>query len=460
MVRRLSRCVVAVLLLVGPVAARPVSGLVYRDANGNGRHDAGEAGLAGVSVTDGLSFALTGADGRYALDAQVDPLRGDRAAPIVTVCWPTGVWPSTSRWRAVTPESDATAADFGLRPQEQRLPFRFVHATDCHVPRAGKAKFADFRAEVARIAREQAFCVLTGDNVDLSNAHPLEQGLAEWAYLTECLRDFPVPWLAVTGNHDVAGVQAKVGWDKADPRYGYGLYDQLIGPLRWSFDYAGVHFVGVDFNTLLKGKWQWGVPTAGIDWLERDLARVPAGTRRYLFVHYPQSPDPRFGKVLTEGKLTGIICGHAHTDRAFKYQGIPALIGGSVAQVFEDKDRLPGYRLIEVTADGYDSFYKATGQAHAIAIDAPRFNQALAPGQPIRGGFYDPERQVTKLTVSFGEVKAEVPFERGRLACRFTAQLDLSGLADGTYPMVVTVSDGQQELGVWKYAYKLAKPKG
>jgi len=438
-------------------AALPISGLVFRDANGNGRHDAGEPGWADVAVTDGLTFATTGADGRYRMDALVDPLRGAKAAPLITVCWPSGCWPSGPRWQTVAP-TKADAVDFGLKPAEQKLPFRFVHATDTHVPRAGRQKMTDFKAEVASIAAEQSFCVLTGDLVDLSDSHTYEQGRDEWGFFAEQTANFPVPWLAIPGNHDIAGVRAKSGWDKEHPDYGYGFYDRIVGPLRWSFDYAGVHFAAVDFNATPAGAWAWGVPQSAIDWLKLDLARVKPGTRKYLFVHYPVVPNQGFAELVSAAKVDYIFTGHAHTDRIVDVRGVKALIGGSVSQVFEDKDRETGYRLVQINADGFEHFYKTTGKPHAVTIDSPRYNTTLKPGDIIRGAFYDPARAITKLEVSFGEVKAEVPFQRGSLACSFETKLDLGAVADGTWPLVVTMTkDGETIAHTFNYAF--AKPK-
>ena len=48
-----------------PAAENPksVRGRVILDANANGRIDAGEKGLAGIAVTDGVNFVTTGDDG-------------------------------------------------------------------------------------------------------------------------------------------------------------------------------------------------------------------------------------------------------------------------------------------------------------------------------------------------------------------------------------------------------------
>ena len=43
------------------------TGQVFFDADGNGRRDHGEPGLAGVVVTDGIHLTKTDADGTFAL---------------------------------------------------------------------------------------------------------------------------------------------------------------------------------------------------------------------------------------------------------------------------------------------------------------------------------------------------------------------------------------------------------
>lgn len=458
MPQRFVRALVLALLSVAAATALPVAGTVFRDANANGRRDAGEPGWAGIALTDGQVFTVTDADGHYRFEATGDPLRGAGAEPLVELSWPTGAWPSGPWFRRVGPGVDAAAVDFGLKPAEQKLPFRFVHGTDAHVPRGGQSKFTDFRAEVTAQAPQTAFTVLTGDNVDLSDSHPFTQGKAEWELFAADTRDWPTPLFVLTGNHDIAGVRAKpgVGWESTNPLYGYGFYTNIVGPLRWSFDYADVHFAAVDFNSLTDGKWAWGIPSGALDWLKADLARVPAGRRIYLFMHYPQSPDKRFGELLKDGHATQIFAGHSHVDRAFKSNGVPVLIGGSLGQVFDDKDRETGYRLVEVTADGFDSFYKATAQPHAITVDQPRYEQPLKPEQTVAGQFYDPAAQIKTLTVAVGDVTADVPFTRGSLACRFSVKFDLSKLTPGPQPLVVTVGDGAQTWS-WKYTYKLGK---
>ena len=51
-----------------------MSGAVFVDTNGDGRRDAGETGMAGVVVTDGMAVVTTDAAGNYALpDVHLEP---------------------------------------------------------------------------------------------------------------------------------------------------------------------------------------------------------------------------------------------------------------------------------------------------------------------------------------------------------------------------------------------------
>ena len=109
------------ILLASLLAAGvSVSGAVFADANGNGRRDAGEAGLAGVVVTDGTTVVATDAAGEYALAdvtaAQVFVVTpGDRRA--------VGSW-----YRAAAPR-----VDFPLAAAPLPARWRFAHLSDVHV---------------------------------------------------------------------------------------------------------------------------------------------------------------------------------------------------------------------------------------------------------------------------------------------------------------------------------------
>lgn len=453
MTRRLNSAFVVMVMFLALLSAssafaEPVTGVVFLDANANGQRDAGEKGVARALVTDGTVFARTDAEGRYALDATVDPLllAADKK-PILTLTFPDGTWPTAGWVRRLDAVADARNVHFGLRRIDARTPFVFIHGTDCHVPRGGKDLFPKFRAEVEALKDRLAFTVLTGDLVNLADSYPPDRALADYELFAAGARDFPVPLFAIPGNHEAAGVSAKPAWDPKHPLYGYGMYWKFVGPLRWSFNYAGVHCVGIDFSTQQDGKWSWGVPPSAVAWLRRDLERAPKGARVLLFVHSP-SGDPGLVKTIQEFKVAQIFCGHSHAEGLFSVAGSRALQSGSLSQT--GGDRKPGYSLVLVGKERIDHFYKATGVPCPITLDAPRGSHSLKAKSTLRGAFYDPNGQADTLTVKVGKdgaATATLPFQRTPICCRFEGELDLSAVPEGFRRLEVTVAGKGKVLG-------------
>lgn len=450
--------IAAALLLAQTAQGDVISGLVFLDANGNGRYDEGERGVAEVPVSDGVSFVRTGPDGRYTIDAQVDSLLQPGAKAILTVSFPTGTWPTAGWFRRIDGEKDLKKVNFGLRKDIQKLPFLFIHATDAHVPRGGKNRFITFRKEMKLLADKVAFCIMTGDNVDNADVHSPKVAGGEYAFLAEETKDFPVPIFCVPGNHAPAGVNTKTGWDKDDPMYGYGLYWKHVGPMRWSFNYAGIHFAGIDYMDKADEKWTKGIPASAVAWLADDIRQLKPGTSIYLFVHDPRG-SKAFDKLTKKHKLTNIFAGHSHTDETYSYAGIPCTISSSLGSADVDSDRSLGYRFVNVTQKGLKMFYKATGKPHAITIDSPRDfinygNRRATPGirptDKIRGAFFDANGSIKRLTVKLGETQREVTFRRESLWCRFDAKLDVSADKNGKVALKVTVEDGKTN---WSYSH-------
>src|SRR3546814_19044721 len=68
------RAIVAMLWFAcGCAVAQAPGGTVFEDGNGNGVRDAGEAGIAGVAVSDVRQVVRTDAQGRYALPVPAGP---------------------------------------------------------------------------------------------------------------------------------------------------------------------------------------------------------------------------------------------------------------------------------------------------------------------------------------------------------------------------------------------------
>lgn len=304
-----------------PVA---VSGYVFVDANKNGKQDAGEKGLAGVGVTDGALFAETGKDGAYRLTISPDPTTPWRPARCVAVTWPSNYWPTKRWWYRLSEIPDGKNVNFALRPDEQKLPFAFSHITDNHSAGGGYATYVkDFK----RLGGLSKFVVDTGDFLYANYSQPPAALLTYKQYAKNIENaNFPAPLFFVPGNHDVTGtrVDPKL-YDPKHPLFCNGVYTKFLGPVRWSFNYAGVHFVGVDWKSpqLDKtGMWSSFTPQVAVDWMKRDFARLEKGTRSFMFVHFPTGV-PEFYRVIQQNVTHG-FGGHGHRTMLYPY-GCPTI---------------------------------------------------------------------------------------------------------------------------------------
>lgn len=444
------------ILCVGWAAAADapaVTGRVFVDANANGVREQGEEGLAGVGITDGLTCVESGADGSFEIVPGVDPVLSEGGLSIVSMSAPSGYRATTSWFARV--EGAPTVVEFGLIAQAQTLPFVFVHGTDPHVPRAGEHMFLDFRRDLAALGTALQFCILTGDLVHLGDSQPEEEVVRQFDLLGAGLLGFPLPFFCVTGNHDIVGVRAPNLWDKKNPLYGYGAYTRRVGPLRWSFNYAGIHFAGLDFNQFADNQWKWGVPQSAVDWLDKDLSRVPAGARIFVFVHFPTGVDA-LQKVLENYKVTQVFHGHDHVDVARKLGSVPCLSSASLSQIFGDRDRSPGYRLVRVTESGIDTFFRATGVPHALTLETPRHNGVL--GTEVRGAIFDPAGAIGALTVTVGDETNAATLERGSLWSRFSVALKSALPAGREMPVTVEITNAARKTWSRLY-YKTAAEK-
>ena len=258
---------------VASQAPTAVEGVVFLDTNGNGRRDGGEAGLAGVAVSNQIDVVATGADGHYRL-----PTPGTGVAFVST---PEG-FRAASFW--TRPENGR--ADFGLQPRPVATTFTFIHASDPHVSAASLPRLLrllDMAAE-----RKPAFVIVTGDLVQDALRVPEAEARGYYDLYVDAIGRFPMPVWSVPGNHENFGIERHRSLvSSAHPLYGKGMYRQRLGPNYYSFTWGGVHFVGLD-SVDIEDLWYYGhVDAAQLAWLEADLAQVRPGTPVVTFNHIP-----------------------------------------------------------------------------------------------------------------------------------------------------------------------------
>ena len=280
-----------------------VAGKVYLDANRNGKFDPRDKPLAGVRVTDGLTFATTKADGTYGIAVRPHVMLPVPGTQYVTLCWPSGKWPTTKHWHRVKDIADKARCDFGLRDDKQSIPFTYLHVTDSHDWRASRY---DHQHELMNtVLKEAKFIFHTGD-MGFGGATAKEMARSGH-YLTSNQAKCVMPTFTAIGNHDTDARPCE--------EYNFcGGFVKFIGPLRFSYDYAGIRFVLVD---IIADSPAWVDRTA--EWLARDLASVRPGTRIIMAYHYPiPGRSAKFKKVLRDHKVELIHAGHNHAYREWR----------------------------------------------------------------------------------------------------------------------------------------------
>lgn len=254
-------------------AGLDIRGVVFADQDGDGARDAGEAGLAGVVVTDGTRLTRTGPEGAYSLAGVtarhvfvVTP--GDRSLQD---------WYRPARARV----------DFPLAPAPVPSRWRFAHLSDPHVGPGGGARFRS-ALEEAR-GRGVLFAVVSGDLVE--NAPRADEAASRdlFAAYARGVRSAGLPVRPALGNHDLSGVdrlsaRAAVG---RRPDWGKARYEMEQGPRYSAFHRGKVHFIVLDTVGLQDQRYFGHLDGAQLEWIRRELAHVPHGTPVVTVGHIP-----------------------------------------------------------------------------------------------------------------------------------------------------------------------------
>lgn len=289
-------------------AAKPpavVGGMVFLDTNTNGTRDAGEPGLPGVAVTDGVSFVTSDADGRYTIKIGDDEMFPFRETQCVYPSWPDGLWPSHARWWVrLSDVKDAGNVDFGMRKVPASEPFCFATFGDEHSGSA--ASYPHIAAEVNSLENVR-FVVCLGD-YGYAGRENASKSFGDIARAASA--DFKVPVFHVPGNHDIVSVPEG---NEVTPSDLWGHHTEHLGPPRFSFDYGGVHFVAIDSDRYdpKTGKATHGHPPTAAAWLRRDLERIDAERTTFLLTHLLYG-DNGVSEILRRQKSRFAYMGHTH----------------------------------------------------------------------------------------------------------------------------------------------------
>lgn len=282
MVRRL--LLLSIAGIGSPLGAQPservaaptqVRGVVFVDRNGDGARDGSEPGLSGARVSDQATVVRTDSAGRFVIDAA--------GYGLVFVTPPDGYRVSGPFWRRVEVAGEMA---FPLVPVPRVSEFTFVHASDTHISEQSLPRMRRLKALVDSL--RPAFVIISGDLVRdaLRVAEPEARGYYD--LFTRELAGFTVPVYTVPGNHEIFGIERHRSLvSPSHPLYGKRLYRSVRGPNYYSFDYGGVHFLGLDTVDYDDLQYYGHVDSLQLAWIRHDIAQLPPGMSVVTFNHIP-----------------------------------------------------------------------------------------------------------------------------------------------------------------------------
>lgn len=297
----------AAMLLAFSAAAQVRQGTVFFDVNGNGTQDLGENGLAGVPVSDGVSITCTGMDGKFSLKL------ADKSRHIF-ISLPDGYRANGKFYRTRYGKLNFPLVKW-MRPR------RFIQITDGEIAVA-RPWMDTVKAELTE--KPADFLIYTGD-IAANTPHGLRFAAKYFTF-----ERFGVPIYFTIGNHDFT--KGKSGDD---------AYMVNLGPMWYSFDSNGVHFVVVpmiwDGTGQRKDKPVTYKPEDFARWVRKDLDLLPPGQPVVFFGHDAVFDNKTVCEIVQPEKfnIKAFIHGHWHECALYHLAGIKHYAVSSV------KDGLP-----------------------------------------------------------------------------------------------------------------------
>ncbi len=354
-----------------------VRGMVYRDGNADGKHDDGDAGMAGVLLTDGQRVMRTPPSGVFELVLRIDGEPHDR---FVAVTRPSGYRPTSPFYLRIPYDEQQTEydVDFGLFPEPASAlrDFWFMAISDSQFTNHSQMiPTAKDYAQITSAPGKPAFMVTAGDLT-------MNGSQFEWDMYDHIRGSSKIPIYEGFGGHD---------GNCLDPRCTVS-FERRIGPPYYSWNYGGVHFIQL---VVEMGYLRTPAQVRQREWLQADLGALPQGTPVIAVAHYPLDPA-WFDQRKEEG--INVICqigAHWHVVQAGSRQQVPVL-NSAPARGNDWGAYSRTYRWVHVKPDGVRTQLRVAGQYKRLKVVAPGPEGTLGE-QPLVVLAYDSALLVKKV---------------------------------------------------------------
>lgn len=363
------------------------AGTVFLDANRNGVRDVGEAGIAGVAVSNGRDVIQSDANGTWHLPVGEDtilfvikptdymtPLSAENLPQFYYIHKPAGSPPL--KYPGVAPTGPLPGTiDFALYPQEEPRQFRALIFGD---PQPRGIKELDWAVQdvveelvgIGNVAWGVSLGDIMFDQLDLFET---------WI---EAVAHIGLPWYNVHGNHDM-------NFDAATDALADESFERVYGPATYAYAYGGVHFVILD-NVYYRGDgkgYEGRFTEDQLTFLENYLKTIPKDRLVVFMMHIPLPGCrnlPEFFAVLEGREHLLALAAHTHTQAHLFFgetEGwtgqkpfhhvIQGTVSGSWWCGLFDELGLPHAVMNDGTPNGY-AFYTFDGTSYRMEYKAAR----------------------------------------------------------------------------------------
>jgi len=400
--------IILVLISISAYSQQTAKGYVYDDTNRNGKKERREAGIAGVTVSNGTEVVLTDDKGYYSIPVD----EGNTLFVIKPSGYKTAVdedyipqfyyhhkpegSPQSLNFKGVSPTGKLPkSVDFPLYPYNEPDNFTAIVFGD---PQPYSMDDLDYftRKIVDDVKKtdQTLFGIslgdIVGDNLDLQPVYK------------ERMRRLQLPWYNVMGNHDM-------NYDAPSDALSDETFERNFGSANYAFNYGNAHFIILD-NILYPdprdGKSYWGgYREDQLLFLANDLKYVPKDKLIVLSQHIHMKDEPgyraedrqRIFDLLKDFDNVLIMSAHTHLQDQIEYTQEQGWMGKKPLHEYNagttsgdwysgktDAAGLPdatmrdgtpqGYIFLNINGNSYDADYKVAGKNsdYQMNIYAPK----------------------------------------------------------------------------------------
>lgn len=362
-------------------------GQVFVDSNQNQKRDRSETGMPAVVISDGYELVKTSRDGSFILPQNKD-------ARFLFIRIPAGYKATGNHYLKIDDKLDSY--DFGLIKDEkqQQDHIRFIQITDTETPLYG-----EWIDNIRNYSKQQNVGLLmhTGDIC-------YEPGMQFHArQVNSDLMQLPTYY--AVGNHDLVKGE-----------YGEKLFEDLFGPVYYSFEAGPAHFVvtpmpGGDYAPSY-------TQDQVIAWLKKDL-ELKDKNKPLIFINHDLLGGKDFilkGKTdsidLRAYNLKGYLYGHWHNNYSFARDNGVAVISTNAPNKGGIDNSVGQFMVVDVDKNGV---HKVTpvypNLRHHAEIIYPNGSNVLMTGQnkiEINANVYDSEKKITAVSARLINSKGQI----------------------------------------------------